>query len=168
MRNRYDISAMAFTPDGELIAAFSNSGLAQCWDISTGKEVLQLRPPHYDQLEACAFLPDGHLCAGVFREPMKGKSTRGLERGVWFIEHSKYMHTDYGTYILEWDSLGTLCEPQRTTGVERSGSWIRHGNEDVLYLPADYHGRCMATHKDTMILGHESEAVHFYSARQSP
>jgi WD40 repeat protein len=65
---RYLVFALAFSPDGKLIATVSNAGTqagernAKLWQVTTGQEAIQLKGHRYPLL-AVAFSPDGQTVA---------------------------------------------------------------------------------------------------------
>ena len=59
-----DVNAIAFTPDGQHLAAASGK-LLRLWDVETGgEEPPKTRIEHKENVKAIAFTPDGTLVAG--------------------------------------------------------------------------------------------------------
>jgi len=59
-----DVNAIAFTPDGQHLAAASGK-LLRIWDVETGREEHPTKPiEHVAEVKAIAFTPDGTLVAG--------------------------------------------------------------------------------------------------------
>src|SRR5262249_5774989 len=59
-----DVNAIAFTPDGQHLAAASGK-LLRIWDVETGREEPPKKPiEHVADVKAIAFTPDGTLVAG--------------------------------------------------------------------------------------------------------
>jgi WD40 repeat protein len=56
------ITALAFSPDGELLATASRDQLVKLWNLSTGEAVLTI-PGAEEQVNALAFSPDGKRLA---------------------------------------------------------------------------------------------------------
>jgi WD40 repeat protein/serine/threonine protein kinase len=55
-------SALAFSPDGSLLLAGSQTGTAWLLDSATGKSRRSLTPPHHGWINTVAFSPDGRMC----------------------------------------------------------------------------------------------------------
>jgi len=64
------ITSLAFSPDGQVLAAANGNADVHLWDLATGKEMHQLRtqPPFAHRL---AFSPDSKRLAAVNREEVK-------------------------------------------------------------------------------------------------
>jgi WD40 repeat protein/tetratricopeptide (TPR) repeat protein len=70
------VSAIAFHPDGKLVATGDYSGLVRTWDVSTGREIG--RPlPQGEIVLALSFSPDGKVLAvGLARDRTRNPGTR--------------------------------------------------------------------------------------------
>lgn len=56
------VNAVAFSPNGKLVASVANDKTARLWDTDTGK-LLQVLRRHLDEVTSVAFSPDGNLVA---------------------------------------------------------------------------------------------------------
>src|SRR5260370_35210490 len=59
-RDTEGFSSLAFSPDGELLAAVSNKAMLRVWEVASGKERAACRP-HNAGVSGVAFSPDGKL-----------------------------------------------------------------------------------------------------------
>jgi WD40 repeat protein len=63
-----EITAVAFSPDGKLLATADSSGMVQLWDLATSKALGSPVPAYNGPdsgLQGIAFSPDGKLLATV-------------------------------------------------------------------------------------------------------
>src|SRR5205823_5498284 len=58
------VSALAYSPDGKLLATCGYDRLIKLWEVANGQEVRTLRD-HSDAIYALAFSPDGKLLASA-------------------------------------------------------------------------------------------------------
>lgn len=63
--HRKQITAITFSPDGELIATSSLDRTVRLWDTRTGEQVRCMMGGHRDWVRAVAFSPDGKRLASV-------------------------------------------------------------------------------------------------------
>jgi Tol biopolymer transport system component len=85
--------AVAFSPDGQILATSNEEHAIQLWEVATGKEIRQLAQPRAIWVRSVAFSPDGKVLAtggGYFDDrirfwdPATGKERRrfGEHQGV--------------------------------------------------------------------------------------
>src|SRR5207249_650009 len=79
------LSAVAFSPDGKLLASCGADQVVKLWDAQTGHEVRSLRG-HTDWISAVAFSPDGRTIV-----------TASVDRTVRLWENTNQgMNASYG------------------------------------------------------------------------
>ncbi|QYX30792.1 trypsin-like peptidase domain-containing protein [Sphaerospermopsis torques-reginae] len=67
----FPVTAIALSPNGEILASGSNNGSIQLWNIATGSKIHTLQG-HSDRIESIAFSPDGKtLASGSNDETIK-------------------------------------------------------------------------------------------------
>src|SRR5262249_17856589 len=59
-----EVHALAFSPDGKLLASAGKDGQVRVWDPATGKQLLALRG-HLKTISGLAFSPDGRRLASA-------------------------------------------------------------------------------------------------------
>lgn len=84
LRHSHEINAVAFSPDGSLLATGGRDRTVRVWDLANGHELLAYRG-HPDTVRTLAFSPDGKLLASAggekdvrLWEPRTGKDVRVL------------------------------------------------------------------------------------------
>ncbi len=63
-----DVTAMAFSPDGKILASGEEGGVGRLWDVTTGKPIVTFKEvpvPRYAKLRALAFSANGTKLIGV-------------------------------------------------------------------------------------------------------
>ncbi|UKZ92792.1 uncharacterized protein TrAFT101_007728 [Trichoderma asperellum] len=77
-----EVTALAFSPNGETLASKSVDKTLRCWDIATGalKRTIQC---HDDEVSAIAFSPDNRvLLLATYGNPMLGMDTKRSEKEI--------------------------------------------------------------------------------------
>ncbi|MER5623907.1 serine/threonine-protein kinase [Streptosporangium sp. NPDC002544] len=97
------VNAVAFSPDGTVLATASDDGTARLWDVATRRQVGQPLTGHTDIVRAVAFSPDGTVLA-----------TGGLDKTVrlWNVATGRQVgsltgHTE-GVNVVAFSPDGTV------------------------------------------------------------
>ncbi|KAJ5718047.1 vegetative incompatibility protein HET-E-1 [Penicillium malachiteum] len=83
-------------------------------------------------------------------------------RSVDFSRCGKYIETDRGMLDMSWVSPSTSNQIDGLSLFFVSGDFIKRGEEDIIWLPQEYRATCVATHNNTVVLGHEMGSVSFF------
>jgi len=58
-----DVRAVAFSPDGSMLATGDDNGNAYVWNVATGRRIATFTDPNSISVGAVAFSPDGSMLA---------------------------------------------------------------------------------------------------------
>jgi WD40 repeat protein len=168
------VLAVAFSPDGKLLASGSHDETVGLWDLATGAS-LQTLKGHSERVNAVAFSPDGKLLASGSSDktvrlwdqatgvPLEKLETDVDVRELSFSSNSRYLYTDKGRIsIVPLDSRVTSPQPNgkgREGGLFVNEAWVVQGIKQVLWLPSDYRATCAAVWNDVLAIGHASGRV---------
>ena len=107
MRN--PVSALAFSPDGALIAAGDTKGSIRVWDFGAGTPVAKFKDAHSDSVSSLAFLPGNGSSPGshILSGSLDGSArVHGLNSGNLLCELRG--HSGFVTSALYGDSNGSI------------------------------------------------------------
>jgi WD40 repeat protein/tetratricopeptide (TPR) repeat protein/serine/threonine protein kinase len=146
------VKAVAFSPDGKLIASVSSDGVARIWDVATGKERHKLLGPYYEA-ECVTFSPDGkYLAAGyhswdvVLWDVETGKTVSMHKENnheitaLAFTPDGQYLYSSgAGNKVIRWnvhtDSVEQMHRSQVTVAlsiaIDRDGKYLATGNSNM-------------------------------------
>ena len=165
------VNAVAFSPDGAILASASNDRTVRLWDAKTGEEKQTLEG-HSDWVQAVAFSPDGAILASASRdrtvrlwdaktgEEKQTLKTNQVPRSLLFSSDNRYLKTDRGQLDISLDStetsLGNDCQSMQCFF---SKDWVVRDGQKLLWIPPNFRPEQLASHGDTFALGYGSGLV---------
>jgi WD40 repeat protein len=161
------VTAVAFSPDGQLVVSASKDSTVRVWEVATGTCRSTLEG-HSDYVTAVAFSPDGKLVASAswdntvrVWEVIKGTCRSTLEghsdyvNAVAFSPDSQALYTSTSDIPVSSPSTVPLPSWQQkqpfTILVEYE--WILRNQQRFLWLPYEYRTRSVAVNEDIVCLG---------------
>ena len=174
-----EVYAVAFSPDGSMLASASHDMTVRLWQVNSGQQVQRLEE-HTDSVHAVAFSPDGTMLASLSYD----RTIR-----LWEVSTGqkvqKFRIPDH-TYELSFSSDGTtICTnaqrllisstvrlpnqcslPRRkiadmNNGLALKYGWIEYQGRKHLWLPHEYRTGVAAVSDNTIVIGQHSGAVSF-------
>jgi WD40 repeat protein len=160
--------AIAFSPNGRLLATASYDRTVRLWAVQTGTSWAVLEG-HTGGVRAVAFSPDGQLLASASVDNTvrlwnpENRTLRqvlrfdGVVSECLFSALGSYFVTNIGAKPVQSEE-GSLPEfPLKECYVMAiSGSWLTVDAEKLLWLPHDYRPGRVAGHNNTIAIASES------------
>jgi WD40 repeat protein len=167
------VFAVAFSPDGQLLASGSYDHTVRLWNPATGKELQKLEG-HTDLVQTVAFSPDGQLLASGSYDhtvrlwnPATGKELQklkvdGVVTMMSFSSNGPFLETNKGFLKVKFYMPPTSSSQTDTiTEAIVQNHWITRNSENLVWLPPEYRPACSAFQDNILALGCLSGMVEF-------
>jgi WD40 repeat protein len=89
--NGQSLTSVAFSPDGEFVAAASYDSHIHIWDFKNKQPIVSLKAANHGRINSVAFNSDGGMLAAGAEEPDKND----LPLKLWEIKHHSYQRVSF-------------------------------------------------------------------------
>ncbi|KAK4170971.1 hypothetical protein QBC36DRAFT_250422 [Triangularia setosa] len=163
------VSSVAFSSDGQLVASGSGDNTIKIWDVASGTCTHTLEEGHDDWVSSVAFSPDGQRVASgsgdntiKIWDAASGTCTHTINVSstayhISFDHANAYINTDIGRIQIATATMESPNQPSNPVccsySLGQDRRWITCNNQNVLWLPPEYHVTASAMQGRKMVLG---------------
>jgi WD40 repeat protein len=173
----YYVTSVAFSHDSTQLASASQDQTIRLWDASTGKCVRTLKGHSY-YVSSVAFSHDSiQLASSSDKNTVKLWDTSSGEclqvfsigktiTSLSFDSVGSCISTEIGKFAInipqasnQATAIKAQCPQYFGTSLSSDGTWIKHANKSMLWIPSEYRPLCSSVRGTTVAIGVRSGRV---------
>ncbi|KUJ10180.1 uncharacterized protein LY89DRAFT_710917 [Mollisia scopiformis] len=144
-------SSVAFSPDGKQLVFGAGDRTVRLWDVATRKR-LQTLKGHTNLVTSVAFSPDGKQVVS---------SSEDQTVRLWDAATGKRLQTLEG-HTGSVTSVAFSPDGKLLPILQVFNHWVIENDINILWLPPNYRGTCLATWNRSLAIGHSSRRISFF------